>query len=356
RMKKNSRFLLLGLGHGLNDLVAGYFLGSIVQDNADLLQAGTGLLIYNLLAFGGQYPVALWLEKISSPKKALLFAYLLNIAAISSFAFIPQLSIVLAGIASAIYHVAGGTVCAETNKATNIGLFAAPGVAGLILGGYFAFAGYDIIIVLLLSALFFFFILTRLRLGVKITRENDKSGIPGKFHLDHHDLVMILLLTVISLRSVVWNVFQMLHEKNYSWLIAIAIAAFIGKLIGGWMADKIGWRLYLFISLMTATPLISFFRNELILFCIGIGLLQSGIPATTALLIRSLGGKTERGIGLAFGTAIILGAISFYAPVRLLISTNFMVCSIVLVMGILIYITGRKERKATKHLNSTILG
>ncbi len=345
-MKKNYSILFLGLGHGLNDLVAGYFLGSLVQNQADLLKVGTGLLIYNLLAFGGQYPVALWLEKISSPKKALLLSYALNISAIALFAFIPQLSIVLAGIASAIYHVAGGTICAQTNKATHIGLFAAPGVAGLIMGGYFAYAGYQILPVLLFAALIFFFILTGLNGRVKKNSEKDKEPVPGKFQLDGHDLIMILLLTVISLRSMVWNVFQLIHENNYSWLIAIAISACAGKIIGGWLADRIGWRLYLFISLITATPLISFFRNEIILFCIGVGLLQSGIPATTALLIKALGGKTERGIGLAFGTAIILGAISIYTPVRVFISSNLVMCSIVVLMGILIYIAGRKERKA----------
>ena len=64
-MKKNGIILLLALGHGLNDLVAGYFLGCLVQMKGDILQVGLGLFIYNLLAFGGQYPVALWLEKFA---------------------------------------------------------------------------------------------------------------------------------------------------------------------------------------------------------------------------------------------------------------------------------------------------
>jgi FSR family fosmidomycin resistance protein-like MFS transporter len=140
-MRKKTTILILAIGHGLNDFIAGYFLGRLVQLKTDMLQIGLGLFLYNLIAFGGQYPVALLLEKWGKPKQLLLIAYGLNVLAVALFILSPQLSIVLAGVASAIYHVAGGTVCAEENKAFNIGLFAAPGVAGLIAGGYLAYTG-----------------------------------------------------------------------------------------------------------------------------------------------------------------------------------------------------------------------
>jgi len=335
-MKKNSVLLLLALGHGLNDLVAGYFLGCLVQLKLDILQVGLGLFVYNLLAFGGQYPVALWLEKYKNPKKFLLGSYVLNVLAVSFFLFAPHFSIVMAGVASAIYHVAGGTVCAQENKAFHIGLFAAPGVAGLVAGGYLAYSHFNILGWLFAAALCFLFLL--LVIPIRNNAGPVGKGSAQKFSLDQHDLIMILLLTVIALRSVIWNIFQLVHENNYEWLIAIAISAFAGKIIGGWIADRIGWRLYVFISLAAATPLVTFFKDELILFCIGIGLLQSGIPATTSLLIRSVNGKTERAIGLSFGTAIIAGAIALLIPVRsflfsnafIFLSTGFMLLLLVL--------------------------
>jgi FSR family fosmidomycin resistance protein-like MFS transporter len=333
--------LFLGLGHGLNDLVAGYFLGSLVQVKLDVLQISIGLLLYNLLAFGGQYPVALLLEKLQTPKKFLLIAYALNVSALAFFVFAPQLSIVLAGIASAIYHVAGGTVCAGDNKATNIGLFAAPGVAGLIAGGYFAFEKIHITGWLLAIASVFFILLTSIRVKQTPAIKKEET-VNNKFSLDQHDLIMILLLTVISLRSVVWDVFQLIHDKNYYWLLAIAAAAFAGKIIGGWVADKIGWRLYTLCSLALATPLITFFRNELILFCIGIGLLQSSIPATTSMLIYSMKGRTERAIGLSFGAAIMTGSIVFYTPARAVLLSNFFVWITAALMLSLLFFAGRR--------------
>jgi len=340
-MIKKGLIPLLALGHGLNDLLAGYFLGSIVQQKQDLLQAGMGLLVYNLLAFGGQYPVALWMEKVKNPKLFLTASYALNVAAVAMFTTLSQFSIVMMGAASAIYHVAGGTVCARDNKAVNIGFFAAPGVAGLIAGGYFAWQGYLLVIFLMPAAILFLLILAMLKLpdadAQKKTEKQTISPLP-----DRHDMIMILLLTVIALRSALWNIFQLIHENNYEWLLAIAAAAFAGKIFGGWLADRIGWRLYFFISLFSAMPLITFFRNELILFCIGIGLLQSGIPATTALLIRSVNGKTERGIGLAFGTAIVAGAVSFSFPAGIYVRSEIIPFIVTSLMLALMFFSGRK--------------
>ncbi len=315
-MKEKAVILFLALGHGLNDLIAGYFLGRLVQLEADLFQVSLGLFLYNLIAFGGQYPVALWLEKWKQPKRFLLLAYGLNVLAVIFFQTAPQLSIVLAGVASAIYHVAGGTVCARQNKAADIGLFAAPGVMGLIAGGYWAYAGADIWLYLLVAASLFLGGVYFIPVKDADQKHLVQPAPAPTISLDRHDIIMIILLTVISLRSVIWNIFQLLHEKDYHWLIAIAAAAFIGKIAGGWIADRVGWRLYTLMSLAVATPLLNFFKDELLLFCIGIGLLQSGIPATTSLLIHSMKGRTEQAVGLSFGTAIILGALVFYSPLR----------------------------------------
>jgi FSR family fosmidomycin resistance protein-like MFS transporter len=338
-MIKKGVIPLLALGHGLNDLLAGYYLGSMVQQEQNLLQAGMGLLVYNLLAFGGQYPVALWMEKIRNPKRFLTASYMLNVAALPLFAILPQLSIVLMGAASAIYHVAGGTVCARDNKAVNIGLFAAPGVAGLIAGGYFAWQGYQLLAFLLPTALLFLGLLVLLQIpdADAEKKEVKKSISPLP---DRHDMIMILLLTVIALRSAVWNIFQLIYENNYEWLLVIAAAAFAGKIFGGWLADRIGWRLYIFISLFTAMPLVTFFRDEMILFSIGIGLLQSGIPATTALLIHSVNGKTERGVGLSFGTAIIAGAVAFSIPAEFYERSGIIPFAVITLMLLFMFLSG----------------
>lgn len=341
-MIRKGRIPLLAAGHGINDLLAGYFLGSMAQSGQDLLKIGLGLFMYNLLAFGGQYPAALWIEKQRNTKPFLLGAFALNLAAASLFSFAPAAAILFAGIASAIYHVAGGSICASEKKAAGIGLFAAPGVAGLIAGGYFAWSGFQLTGILVLVS-FLFLVLLRLMDIPERTAMTDSGTQPASPGPDRHDLIMILLLTVIALRSAVWNIFQLIHENNYSWLIPIAAAAFAGKIAGGWLADRFGWRLYTFISLAAATPLVSFFRNELLLFCIGVGLLQSGIPATTAMLIQATKGKTERGIGLSFGTAIIIGGITFTLPPGLFSQHLWLPVLLISAVLLLLLIAVRKD-------------
>lgn len=305
----------MATGHGLNDLVAGYFLGQLLWMNVGTSEIALGLFVYNLLAFGGQYPAAFWIEQQKKPGQFISAAMLMNGIAVLVFTKIHTLALVLAGVASALYHVAGGAVCSRNNRAGSIGIFAAPGVAGLVAGGWMAHQQFSIYWILGLAIVLFLLILKITGIPehnpvIAETKDDQQHG------LDRHDILMIVLLVVISLRSVIWNVFQLMHEQDYTWLLAIAASAFIGKILGGWIADRIGWRLYVYISLFTATPLLAFFRKDLLPLCIGIGLLQSGIPATTALLIRAAGGKTERGIGLSFGLAIIAGAVFIYTPYR----------------------------------------
>lgn len=302
------KLLVLAFGHGLNDFTAGYMLGSFVYTGTDTTNIIAGFLIYNLLAFGGQYFAAIILERFSNKKIALTIAASSNVVAVAIFFFNPFLALTIAGSASAIYHVAGGTACLKENKATGVGIFAAPGIAGLILAGYLAFLKINIWIELQLVCIVFVFVLQMVSLKpakhVAETVTNQKH-----IGIDHHDILMIILLAVISLRSAVWNIFQIIHEQNYTWLLAIAASAFAGKILGGWLSDRIGWRLYSIISLTAAMPLVSYFKDELLLFCIGIGLLQSAIPANTMMMINYCKGRNERGFALSFGTAIVFGVI-----------------------------------------------
>lgn len=350
----NNRLILplLALGHAVNDLLAGYMLGCLVQTGEEMAKVAMGLFMYNLLAFGGQYAVAVLLERYGKHGSFLLLSYVLNVAALALFAFVPFLSMVLAGAGSAVYHVAGGSICIKTDKAATAGYFAAPGVAGLIAGGYMAYAGIAITHWLLLACGLFLLTLIKLRkcLVVQPAGKKDREAKADRPQLlpDRHDWIMILLLAVITMRSAIWNVFQLIHENNYYWLGMIALSAVVGKLAGGWLADKVGWRLYALWSLLAAMPLVTFFKNELLLFCIGIGLLQSGIPATTALLIRAADGSKEKGVALSFGTAIIFGAFVLYAPARRYLFSNAALWLLAALMAAILILLKKKRHNIQK--------
>jgi MFS transporter, FSR family, fosmidomycin resistance protein len=303
------RLGVLSFGHGLNDFVAGYMLGNMLYLQTGMRDVAVGFLIYNVLAFGGQYFAARFLEKVSNIKPIITACALFNVIAVGLFHLIPQLSLVLAGCASAVYHVAGASACIRENKAAPIGVFAAPGIIGLAIAGYLSYLKIDIRLFLSIVCVTFVGLMQLIQLPSSDKQSKVEDEKKDHRVIDNHDVLMILLLGIISMRSAVWNIFQVIHEHNYTWLLAIAASAFLGKILGGWISDKIGWKLYSFVSLIAAMPLVSFFKEEIVLFCIGIGLLQSAIPANTAMMIAYCKGRKERGIAFSFGTAIVFGII-----------------------------------------------
>jgi FSR family fosmidomycin resistance protein-like MFS transporter len=225
-----------------------------------------GFLIYNVLAFGGQYFAARFLEKVSNIKPIITACALFNVIAVGLFHLIPQLSLVLAGCASAVYHVAGASACIRENKAAPIGVFAAPGIIGLAIAGYLSYLKIDIRLFLSIVCVTFVGLMQLIQLPSSDKQSKVEDEKKDHRVIDNHDVLMILLLGIISMRSAVWNIFQVIHEHNYTWLLAIAASAFLGKILGGWISDKIGWKLYSFVSLIAAMPLVSFFKEEIVLY------------------------------------------------------------------------------------------
>lgn len=335
------RVAVLAFGHGLNDFTAGYMLGNLLYLDLGFTNIAVGFLVYNTLAFGGQYFAALLLRKVSNTKMVITASAAANFLAVVIFSFLPQLSLVLAGCASAVYHVAGGAACIRENKAAPIGVFAAPGIVGLALAGYFAYLHSDLWLVLSFVCAAFLLLVQFLSLH-ETGSQPQSNGVKVHAAIDRHDLMMILLLGIIALRSAVWNIFQVIHEHHYTWLLAIAFSAFAGKIAGGWISDRVGWKLYSLVSLATAMPLLSFFKEEIILFCIGIGLLQSAIPANTAMMIEYCKGQKEKGVALSFGTAIVAGIV-LTAPVEVF-AVNAFIFWLLLVLLLFSIVLLRKRK------------
>ncbi len=331
RMKK---LILLASGHGLNDCIAGYLLASLFRFELSELDLGMSVLIYNLLAFGGQLPVAALIRQRYHPRQLLTAAYLLHIAALLTFALDYRLAILAIGIASAIIHVVGGNESQNgSEKARELGIFASPGILGLVLGGYFAVA--EMPVGIYCGALALLLLLLSRSLSYS-------SGLPkmqasaDSHQLENHDLLMILLLTVISFRSAVWNSFQYLHENQHEVLFMIGIAAMSGKLAGGFLADKIGLRRYTLWALMLSLPLLTIFKNSLWALLAGVFLLQSTLPPTARLLIRRFRLNPAMGVAWAFGLSIVLGGLFFMTPLRLIMDSNAIIAALILLSAIFV--------------------
>jgi FSR family fosmidomycin resistance protein-like MFS transporter len=137
---------------------------------------------------------------------------------------------------------------------------------------------------------------------------------PETHGIEKHDVIMMMLLLGIAFRSVAWNVLENIHQGNHGLLLAMAGAAMTGKLFGGWIADRIGWKLYCWIALGGAGLLLSFGRESAWLLLPGIALLQSATPVALAAMYRALPRFPATASGLALGLAIAAGGIPFAVP------------------------------------------
>ena len=89
----------------------------------------------------------------------------------------------------------------------------------------------------------------------------------------------------------------------------MGVAAGIGKLIGGFAAERLGYRRWTILSLALAAPLLAFGGKKLIFLLPGVAFLQSSVPCTIAAMARLLPARPATAAGLVLGLAVALGGI-----------------------------------------------
>ena len=310
-MKKYSIPVYFGVLHGINDFVAGNLLASYSLSHLHTQKTVMVYLAYSLLAFGGQLPVGWKLDANKKLKEFIILSIVLLIAACVSSSWFLVPAIIISGIASAFLHVSGGTVCFLNNTKSTIpaGIFTAPGVLGLILGGITGQYTSNWLMWWTPALLLLFFILLKINLpDYEVMDQPENEPI-----LETHDYIMLILLLAIAMRSMIWNILNVLAGQHHTiWLLGIGIAAFAGKLFGGFITEKVDWKKYVFISIGLSALLLSLGRNHLMLFCTGILLLQSAVPITLWMMQQFLRKQPAAATALSLGAAIILAGLPSY--------------------------------------------
>jgi len=336
------KYITLGIGHGINDCIAGFIIGSLFYQHYTPLQLGIFTLLYNILAFGGQLAIARLVEVLFLPKKYLLVTFVFLLFSLLFLNFAPGLAILFSGIASALFHVTGGMEAMRADdRSIGIGIFASPGIVGLIAGGWLAYVHVDFIpvavvlcVAFILAVLFFYKSNT-----IALNEAREQAA------LEKHDLIMCVLITVISLRSCVWDIVQLVQQGNYMWLMIIAIAAMCGKIVGSVLADKIGHKRYSLVALLLSIPFLTIFKKHLLSLCIGVFLLQSTIPATTVMILQQVKRRPGVAISLSFGVSVFIAIMLFYSPVVKYMNNNMTVVSILVVSVGLLWWYGRNTKR-----------
>lgn len=317
-MKTNYNIAVaFGVAHGLNDFIAGYLLSYLSTHSSDWQINTLAFLGYTILAFGGQWPVGVLLDTTQQLKRLSFVAIIGMLLAVGFSSVNLFVAIFFSGIASAFTHVCGGTACYLTDRNNSFlsGLFTAPGVMGLIVGGILGAMtfsmGYLFLLLVPLSLLLFWLYRFNLPTYSAIQEQSDQSSTTS-VALESHDFFMVFLLVAIAFRSLLWNMLHIMSFNNNKWLLGLGISAALGKLIGGWLTHKIDWKKYTFVSVIGAVLFLNIDKGNLILFCVGVALLQSAVPITLLLMQNHWKQQPAIASGLSLGIAVILAGIPTY--------------------------------------------
>jgi nitrate/nitrite transporter NarK len=111
----------------------------------------------------------------------------------------------------------------------------------------------------------------------------------------------------------VWTTLQFVLEARVEMLLLMAVAAALGKALGGPLADRFGWRRWTLLALGGAALALTFSRASVPSLLLGVALLQSATPAALAATLRLLPRQPATAAGLGLGLAIALGAVPLLA-------------------------------------------
>ncbi len=340
-MKKIVLPVTLGVAHGVSDCSAGLIMGSLTN-SISIYGVGSMVLLYNVLAFGAQPLAGILTDKLKNPKLAVLTGLFLMAVAVIMYFINPFAAVLFAGLASAIFHVGGGALalCSTPDRSSGAGLFSAPGVAGLAIGGYLAVSDIfpSVIIVVLLSALaVFVFALKVPILPYNATRQENE--------FEKHDFIMLILLLAIALRSAVWNIFQHIEQGEITNIILISLSAAGGKIIGGYAGDIIGWRRYSFSALLLAIPLLILGETSIYFLLPGIALLQSVTPIMVTAIYMNMKRLPATSSGLTFGLAIAAGGLPFVSNdfSAKEYSSPLIISGVLILTAVLIYVSIQRK-------------
>jgi FSR family fosmidomycin resistance protein-like MFS transporter len=269
---------------------------------------------YDLLAFGLQFPLGLLVDRLRLARFSMILGTAMAAVVLAPGPLAPLATLVVAGLGNALFHLgAGGLVLRSSGgRAAPAGVFVAPGALGLGLGLWMGRTGRGSTFPIYVALAFAVIALVTL----------DKPVAVGERAPNHAGtqpavlpwlMLLLLLLVSVAVRSFVGFGACFQCPGGLAVVIGLPAAGFLGKLVGGMAADRLGWLRASTGALLLSLPLIAFSGGSLWLALPGVLIFQS----TMAVTLVAVYGLMPRWPATAFGLpclALIAGAFPTFVP------------------------------------------
>ncbi len=326
--------------HFIVDLSCIVLVSNLITQKTDSPQKlFFSVIIYDFFAFALQLPIGIIADKVN--KNGLCSALGCLLAAFAyAFSGAGLAACIIAGIGNATFHIGGGIDVLNISKgrAAPSGVFVSTGAMGVFLGAWSAKIGFDKyyipVILLILSAAALIVLYLRIKDSVK----NEELSLP-RLGADGAAAVICLFLTV-CIRSYVGMILSFEWKSSFALALLSVAAVVLGKMLGGFVGDKIGFEKISLISLPVSAVFFVFAFKVPALGIAAMLLFNMTMPIT----LSALGNIFNKAKGLAFGLttlALFLGALpkfsghsEAFTPVGL--------CVITLVSAAVMYVGLRK--------------
>ena len=309
-MKKISIVGIYSIIHCIVDMACAMLIAGIVTpilgENYSLIIA---IFLYNLFAFAFQLPFGIFADKIN--KNALVSAigcvFVIIAYCMSS---VGVLACIIAGIGNALFHVGGGidVLNIANKKATLPGIYVSTGAMGLYIGAKSTYLGmyrfYIIEIILAISAIVLVWLYKQVKEKYKINNEEPKIEELSK----KEQIVMYCVLITICVRGYLGLILNFEWKSNFIIGLIVVLAVVFGKMLGGIIGDRVGWKKTGALSLIASAFFFIFSFNNMICGVIAVLLFNMTMPIT----LTALSNIFYKNKGMAFGMttiALFIGAV-----------------------------------------------
>lgn len=262
------------------------------------------IFIYDFFAFVPQLIIGEWHNKHKETNVGYigLIFFIIAIVLIKTNNYVIYiLAILFLSFGNAILHECGAIAVASVSE-RNIfpsALFVSGGTIGIVIGTYLASVNVSVnvlfIFVAIILAILFFTEKTWCKEDVRYIDVNAANLDCGP------KVVLFVAFVVVMLRSYMGFVVPISWKETFFHTIVLSLGLGIGKALGGYLCDVIGYRKVGFISTIACVPFIALGNKYMFLSLVGLLLFSMTMSVTYAMALSVI----KRNPGVAFGVTTI---------------------------------------------------